>query len=505
MSLQVFLQAQVFGTEQFLAVEAADDGNSATTPELNAEANGGLQDFTGRCAWLSLLCEVLPRALLAELKLSRMLLGSSSAEQFFLVLAEEVIPQANEFLTKAADAIAQLSGDTLRLVWATTENLGAWPIARKRLDEALGAKVSAPLAHVADPLAQFAPLPERVADAATDYFAEFGKHLPTAARVGWTYATPAQLLWDAGDFSWPLQDHSAADNEAILYPRRAAMDEDGTGGATLEELAGRAEGSPKWGVLRGDVDHFETPLRALGTIEEHIHLSALFKEFFAGELALLCTLPDFWRKVTILYRGGDDFAVLGTWDALVLLARELQRLFEKFVEQNAQSFPGLDGRTLSMALAICPDLHAPVAAVFQEAGLQLRAAKSTEAGTFHLFGRTLEWKRLVDAEELKAGLVRLVRDFRFQADYINDLASVYREAFTARAGKRGKGALRIDKPWRTYMRLSSVIPQARGKELNNVRNAVITNLVGKRAAGMKLRPAARVGLEWARLAAGELR
>src|SRR5205814_9513027 len=124
---------------------------------------------------------------------------------------------------------------------------------------------------------------------------------------------------------------------------------------SLAELAQRAEGAPRCGVLRGDVDHFDLRLRRAGSIEEHIHLSVLVKEFFAGELSLLCTLPDFWRKVSILYRGGDDFALIGAWDALVLLARELQRLFERFVEQNAASFPGLGGRTISMALAIVPD------------------------------------------------------------------------------------------------------------------------------------------------------
>ena len=222
---------------------------------------------------------------------------------------------------------------------------------------------------------------------------------------------------------------------------------------------------------------------------------------FAGELALLCTLPEFWRKVTILYRGGDDFAVAGSWDALVLLARELQRLFEKFIEQNAQSLPGLEARTVSMSLSIAPEPTTPLAAVFLDAGAELRTAKSTEPGSFHLFGRTLEWKRLVDAEELKADLVRLVKDFKFSPAYINDLASVYREAFSARASRRGK-SVRVDKPWRTYVRLTTIIPQARGKELNNVRNAIITNLVGKRTAGLKLRPSARVGLEWARLAAG---
>jgi len=228
----------------------------------------------------------------------------------------------------------------------------------------------------------------------------------------------------------------------------------------------------------------------------------MFKEFFAGELALLCTLPDFWRKVSILYRGGEDFAVIGTWDALVPFARELQRLFEKLAEQNTAMFPNLESRSISMAMAIAPDAASHPAAVFQQAGIELQAAKASEVGGFRLFGRTLEWKRLSDAEELKSSLMRLVRDFRFSPDYVHDLASVYRESFSARAQRRTK-AVKIDKPWRTFMRLSTVVPQGRGKELNNVRNAVITNLVGKKTAGLKLRPSGRVGLEWARLAAGD--
>jgi CRISPR-associated protein Csm1 len=490
MSLQVFLQAQISGTEQFLAAQPVEHQDS-------------LADLMGRCAWLTLACEVLPRALLAELKLSPMLLGSSSAEQFLLVLAEEDVARANGFLTRAADEIGKLSGNTLRLVWASTENLGAWPIARKRLDDALLAKTVAPLAAAGTDITQvFAAYSSTEPETGDSYFETLAHGLPTAKKVGWHSEHPAQLVWDGGQYSWTLKEQSGADDDGILLPRRFAMDENGTHPVTLPELAQRASGAHRWGILRGDVDHFDGQLRRVGSIEEHIHLSVLFKEFFAGELALLCTLPDFWRKVSILYRGGEDFAVIGAWDALVPLARELQRLFEKFVEQNAATFPSLEARSISMAMAIAPDIATPAGAVFQEAGVQLQAAKASEVGGFRLFDRTLEWKRLADAEELKSALMRLVKDFRFSADYVHDLASVYRESFSARAQRRGK-AVKIDKPWRTFMRLSTVIPQGRGKELNNVRNAVITNLVGKKTTGLKLRPSGRVGLEWARLAAGD--
>lgn len=486
MSLQVFLQAQLLGSEDFLAAHMSDGPDNAAI-------------FAGRAAWLNLLCEVLPRALLAELKLSRMLLGSSSAEQFFLVLAEEEIPHANAFLESAASGIAGLSRQTLRLVWVTTENLGTWPIARKRLEDASIARISTPFRQ-SSPSGVFSPFVPTAEEDGELYFARFGEQLATGSRVGWSSEHPAQILWDAGQYTWPLREQSEGDEEGILFPRRFAMNEEGTAPASLPELAGRSDGAPHWAVLRGDVDQFAMRLQRATSIEEHLQLSILVKEFFAGELALLCTLPEYWRNVTILYRGGDGFAVMGSWSALVLLGREMHRLFEKFVEHNSDFFPGVEGKTMSTALAIAPDPDTPLAAVFEEAGANLRKAKASEPGSFHLFGRTLEWKRLSDAEELKTSLLRLVRDYGMAPDFIHDLASVYRESFSARSVRRSKSA-KIDKPWRTYMRVSRVIPQSRGKEVINLKNTIVTHLLGKRTSGLKLRPSARVGLEWARLAA----
>jgi CRISPR-associated protein Csm1 len=484
MSLQVFLQAQLLGSEHFLSsIDQNDDG---------------FLGLLGRCAWLSLISEVLPRALLAEMKLSRMLLGSSGGEQFLLVLTDDSLEEANEFLQQAAAGISALSGGTLRLIWASTENLGAWPIVGKRLEEGLDREKAAPLHRRAEGTDVFAPFEKPAASSASEYFAAFGKQIVTTNAVGWAREEPARLACDSGTHSWNLRDQSTAEDEGIAFPRRFAMDEEqeiaGPG-----ELAARAEGAARWGILRGDVDHFDLRLKRTNTIEERLQLSVLFKEFFAGELSLLCTLPEFWRKVTILYRGGDDFAVIGAWDALVSLARELQRVFERFVAQNLQSFAGLEGKSVSMALAVAPAADSSPAATFEQAGAQLQAAKAMELGSFHLFGRTLEWKRLADAEDLKNGLVRLVKDFRYPAEYVHDLALVYREAYSAQATRRTK-AVRIDKPWLTYMRLTRIIPASKQRELSTLRSGLFTHLIGSTTANAKLRPSGRVGLEWARLA-----
>ena len=88
MSVQILLQGKLLGVEEFLP-----------------SGHPGEALLTGRLRWVSLLSEILPRALIAELGLSKMLLGSSGGDQFLVVLPEEVRAQAAEFLTAARDAI----------------------------------------------------------------------------------------------------------------------------------------------------------------------------------------------------------------------------------------------------------------------------------------------------------------------------------------------------------------------------------------------------------------
>src|SRR5437870_1740967 len=111
MSVQIFLEGKLLGIHDFLLMPADSDADRV---------------FTGRSHWVSLLAEVLPRALLAELGLAKILLGSSGGGQFLLVLPQEARTTAEEFLKAAAEQISAWSGSTLRLIWSITENLGDW-------------------------------------------------------------------------------------------------------------------------------------------------------------------------------------------------------------------------------------------------------------------------------------------------------------------------------------------------------------------------------------------
>src|SRR5579864_1545846 len=113
MSEQILLQGKILGIEPFLTAGGT-------------RGFAGEELLAGRSQWLTLISEVLPRALLAEMGLSRVLLGSSGGGQFLLVLPGAARESANQFLNAAASQIAELGNGHLELLWGVTENLGDW-------------------------------------------------------------------------------------------------------------------------------------------------------------------------------------------------------------------------------------------------------------------------------------------------------------------------------------------------------------------------------------------
>jgi CRISPR-associated protein Csm1 len=485
MSEQILLQGKILGIEEFLLSPAS----GAVSPRSSGE-----ELLARRSQWITLLCEVLPRALLQELGLARILLGSSGGGQFLLVLPGEARLPAEHFLSAAARQILALSNGHLKMLWGVTENLGDWSVVRKRMNEGLLRRRSTPLAESGPE--SFQPFPPLVSSDGDAYFSgELGLSVREAGRIGWSPETPGMVHAGSGKYTWQLTSNLTL--EGITLARHAAPSEDGRSAASLLTLARRSQGRSIWGVLRGDVDNFGVRLRRLQTIEEHVQLSVLYKQFFAGELELLCSLPEFWRKVVILYSGGDDFAVYGSWDALILLAREMQRLFHRFTEENLKEFPGPEGKTISMALALAPESHYPIAAVYEEAGRNLELAKSADKDCIYLLGRILEWKQLGDAVELKDTVTRLIHEFRLSRQFLLELRSFYhKEAYGNGSGEQPDP---LQRTWRFQRRFNRILSGTRDREFQKLRAHLINEMVGRKSAEVKLRPAGLVALEWARL------
>ena len=480
MSVQILLQGKLLGLDDFLtaAPDASDDA------------------IVARSLWISLVCEVIPRALLAELELARVLLGSSGGGQFLLVLPDAAREAAETFLRASALQISAATRHQVRLVWAVTENLGDWTAVRKRLHDEMHRKESAPLAESRS----FLPFdaddnPEAV------FTSEFAHRLRAASSIGWSPGLSTVITTDPAKHNWSASGNLSLDG--ITLARHTAPNDTDSGPATATELAARATGQHAWGVLRGAVDLFAVRQRRLQSVEEYVQVSMLYKHFFAGELEVLCAGGEFWRRITILYSGANDFAVYGSWDALVLFAGEMQRTFQRFTEENLTEFPGAEAKTISMSVALA-DEEETLGQVFDRAARNLTIARATDRDCIYLFDRVVEWKQLADAAELKEAVTRVSEEFKASGrQFLLELTRLYGKASSATESPAEHEKL-LRHAYRFQRRYNRAAYSRREKEFQKLRSHLISEIVGRNirpAAGkqLRLRPAGVVALEWARL------
>jgi CRISPR-associated protein Csm1 len=476
MSEQILVHGKLLGIDAFLASPGSDEVIAA------------------RSLWITLVCEVVPRALLEELELARLLLGSSGGGQFLLVIPDTHRAPAEEFLSKTAAQILGTTAGSVQLIWSTTENLGDWTVVRKRLTDGLDARRDTPLALERN-FEPFAPLAEASESAFTP---ELAQALRETGAVSWSPDSPMVVAAGPGKRNWNLTPNLSL--EGIAIARHAAPGEEGRASATPTELAARSHGRPLWGVLRGDVDLFAVRLRRVQSIEEHVQLSMLYKQFFAGELEVLCSMPEFWRKVTILYSGGNDFAVYGSWDALIPLARELQRMFQRFTEENLKDFPGAEAKTITMACTLAPP-DSELSSVFRQCGYDLSLAKAADKDCIFLMDRVLEWKQLGDAAELKEAVERIEEEFRGGRQFLGEVLDLYQKVSSPLQKNQEK---LLSRAYRFQRKYSAVSKSGREREFQKLKTHLIKEIVGRnvkptRGKQLKLRPAGVVALEWARL------
>jgi CRISPR-associated protein Csm1 len=463
MSAQILLQGRLSGTEQFLLSPPADRDSRA---------------FEARLVWLALIGEVLPRALLAELGLPSLLLGSSGGGRFLVILPDQQrADAAAEFIKRAEAALDAITNGLVHIAWSATENLGDWTVVRKRLGE--GTQQSANKG-LTDP-GFFEPFETPAAPADL-----IPRGLRDAPGIGFSFDFPALIAAEGGQHRWDLGNQAAYDN--ISLSRHAARNGDAI--ASVRELAKRAKGQKLWGILRGKIDDYNTRLRRVQSVEEHVQLSMLYKQFLAGEIDLLCSQGEYFQRVTVLNAGASGFAVCGSWDALAGFARELQRVFSVFADESLKELPGAEAKTITMSMTLA-DPGDTLAAIWEDSARDLEIAKAADKHCFYILGRVLEWKQLNDASDLRDAIVQINAEFRGGKHVLAQLRSLYRrvESPTADPERIMARAIR-------FQRRFAKVANRKEREFQKLRAHIMKELSGRK---LKLKPEGIVALEWARL------
>jgi CRISPR-associated protein Csm1 len=182
-----------------------------------------------------------------------------------------------------------------------------------------------------------------------------------------------------------------------------------SGDFDFEQFADRGVGIERMGVLRMDVDNLgEIFIRGLkvnqnsmGSLSRVATLSRQLHLFFAGYLA---TLAKDYPLSQIIYAGGDDVFIIGSWQELPELANKIRTEFKRYCADN-------DSFTLSGGIALAAGKY-PVSKIAEAAGeaesqaKQLkRGSKEKDALTF--LDATIGWESFATAVQLKDKICEL--------------------------------------------------------------------------------------------------
>lgn len=263
---------------------------------------------------------------------------------------------------------------------------------------------------------------------------------------------------------------------------------------TFEELAASSQGLQTWGVLRGDVDNlgkiFTEGLGSDRSISRVAALSADMSCYFSTILPRLIADSSYADRVGVVYAGGDDFFIVGSWDALPQIAEIINQKFQKYSAFN----PSL---TVSMAISLAPSYKYPLYRVALAAGEDLDdkakshsrpvQGRTKDKDALAFLNTAIGWEELGNLKSLQETICTAL-----DKDAPHALLQILYKAWEEKetAAERNE----IFKTWRIVYALSRLRQRVKlsKPEIAKVQNMVLIS-------GNKLFPLTRQAARWAEL------
>ncbi len=199
-------------------------------------------------------------------------------------------------------------------------------------------------------------------------------------------------------------------------------------GKTFDQLCnfGQREFT-RLGVLRMDVDNlgkiFQQGLPACkASLSRFAAMSRLFDYFFSGYLNTIYhdLAPEHSQ---IIYSGGDDLFIVGSWDVMIDIAERIRRDFGEFTCHN----PAF---SISGGIAIVTAKH-PIMNASKESEKEEENAKShgTEKNAVSFMGMALNWNTEYPAvKKLKDTIVKMIGEENINKSFITKIQQLKEQA-----------------------------------------------------------------------------
>ncbi len=183
------------------------------------------------------------------------------------------------------------------------------------------------------------------------------------------------------------------------------------------------EGSAALMTLKGDVDNlgtiFQTGLKT-PTFTKMAALSRQMNQFFSLWLPTYCQQHS--PNMYTVFAGGDDFFLIGPWQATQEIAGKMHQEFQRYVAENA-------------------DIHFSAGMVMSKVGLPvprlgdlaeeaLEKAKGIDAGknAVTIFNKTVKWENWQSLCDLENEIHRLAKAYQISASYLYSLIRLAEQA-----------------------------------------------------------------------------
>ena len=172
----------------------------------------------------------------------------------------------------------------------------------------------------------------------------------------------------------------------------------------FSELADESCGGGDVGVkalmaLKGDVDNMGVFLKnkEINSFAKFNFISRLIDYFFSVKVSKMMEK----KNIYTVFAGGDDLFIIGAWDEVITLSKEIRKEFMKFCESD------ISGLSISMGL-IMTKPSKPISFVADISEKALEKAKEVDGkDAISLFGETVKWDKYSDEDNAQYFLEEL--------------------------------------------------------------------------------------------------
>lgn len=181
-------------------------------------------------------------------------------------------------------------------------------------------------------------------------------------------------------------------------------------GLTFNEMCDN-ESFSRLGVLRMDVDNLGSIFQGgisqdIASLSRYAALSRSFDYFFSGYLNKICNRDDRVDRSFIVYSGGDDVFIVGSWDTVIDIAESIQSDFHAYTCNNpAFSISG----GIAILGAKFPIIAGAKESEEEEERAKAHECKGYKKNSISFFSKPLNWQLEFPAvKNLKTRLIPLL-------------------------------------------------------------------------------------------------